>query len=267
MAADILAVWIDGRLVEADARAGPSDRRAPRGCYTTARVAAGRVRWVERHVRRLRDDARRLGLGRVEEDACRSALAELAAAAFPRGEGIVRLDVTADGRSALRLEGRARALGADPEVWEALVAAPVHSGPSPCAGAKLVGEPAIEQARDAAREVHADEALLLDAAGRLVEGARSSVIVATSDGALVTPPLSRGGVAGLARGIALAALSDLVERDVAGRDLSSARELIAVNAVRGARAIVRLDGEPVAEGRPGPWSRRIADLLAASDGR
>ncbi len=45
------------------------------------------------------------------------------------------------------------------------------------------------------------------------------------------------------------------------RTLRAAQEIIAVNAVRGARPVVELDGAPVADGRPGPWSERFAEAL------
>ena len=40
-----------------------------------------------------------------------------------------------------------------------------------------------------------------------------------------------------------------------------AEELIAINAVRGARSCVQLDRKNVGNGRPGLWSRRISRLL------
>ena len=46
------------------------------------------------------------------------------------------------------------------------------------------------------------------------------------------------------------------------RDLNRVSELIAVNAVRGAKPITALDDNPVGNGAPGPWSERLADVLA-----
>ena len=54
----------------------------------------------------------------------------------------------------------------------------------------------------------------------------------------------------------------MAEVDITRVDLSRARELIGVNAVRGACAITALDGQPVGDGQPGDWSRRLAEALA-----
>ena len=42
---------------------------------------------------------------------------------------------------------------------------------------------------------------------------------------------------------------------------ASAQELMSVNSVRGVVPIVELDGRPVADGQPGPWSRRLRNLF------
>ncbi len=106
----------------------------------------------------------------------------------------------------------------------------------------------------------ADEALLLDAAGFLVEGARSNVFVARPDGALVTPPLCRGAVAGVAREIVLERIPEAIEDDVGRELLMQAREVILVNAVRGAVRAESIDGRALAGGAA-PWTRRLRELL------
>jgi branched-subunit amino acid aminotransferase/4-amino-4-deoxychorismate lyase len=55
---------------------------------------------------------------------------------------------------------------------------------------------------------------------------------------------------------------EVAERDVAAHALADAREIVATNAVRGARPITRLDGRRVGDGRAGPWSARLAAALA-----
>ena len=102
--------------------------------------------------------------------------------------------------------------------------------------------------------------ITLDAAGRLVEGARTNVIVATGGGDLRTPPLARGCVAGIARAIALERIPALREGDIAEDDLWTASEIVAVNAVRGARPIATLDRRPVG-GSGHPFHAQIARAL------
>ncbi len=243
-------------------RADDSAALEGRGCYTTARVAGGRVRFAERHARRLQRDAARLGVGRVEEaEVCR-ALAELGRAAFGAGEGIVRLQASCDRDGRVHLVGIPQGLGTDERCWEAIRAPFAHAGPTPYGGCKVSGNVIAALGRQAARAAGVQESLLFDGDERLVEGARSNLCVHTADGVLATPPLSRGAVAGIAREIAVERVAELVEDDVRACELASARELIAVNAVRGARSIVRLDGVTVGDGRPGPWAKRLDAALA-----
>jgi branched-subunit amino acid aminotransferase/4-amino-4-deoxychorismate lyase len=110
-----------------------------------------------------------------------------------------------------------------------------------------------------------DEAALFDGEGFLIEGARSNFVLALGDGSLATPSLVRGGVAGVAREILLERLPEIAETELHQRALGEARELIAVNAVRGSRPVVELDGQPVGDGRPGPAARQLSEILASAE--
>lgn len=255
--------WVDGRLRPLGATALRADDVAfadELGCFTTTRVAAGRPIRAEMHVERLCRDAARLGLGPLDAASCRQALEELAVAAFGCGDGIVRLQATRDGDGELHLAALPRSLPLPKSEWTAIVAPHRHPGDAqPCAGAKTTGRLYCALAQQAAREAGADEAILLDAAGRVVEGATTNLFAVGPDGALVTPPLSRGAVAGIARAIVSERIPEVRERDVRAGDALC--ELIAVNAVRGAVPIVRLDGRPLGDGRPGPFSKQLAQVL------
>jgi branched-chain amino acid aminotransferase len=220
---------------------------------------AGRVRCLDRHVRRLRRDAGALGLAEPDPSLCERALRELAREAFGAGDGIVRLEW----RGA-RLVGRPRPLGDERDTWRAVLSRAVHPGPGATAGVKRIDLPHVARARAEARAAGADEAILLDAEGRVVEGARTNLVIALAGGTAVTPPLARGGVAGLAREIVLEGAPEIREVDLSRDDLFAARELVATNGVRGARPVVAIDGRPVGDGRPGPLARRLAALLEAA---
>ncbi len=233
-----------------------------RGCYTTARVACGRPRFAERHVQRLVRAARALRLGDLDEERVRRALSELAEAAFGKGEGIVRIQASRDGDGHLHLIGIPRPLGPEPPTWSAILVPTPHDGAGLAAGLKVSSRLTLALAAEASDDAGVDEALLLDAAGRLVEGARSNILIAGDDGQLATPPLALGAVSGVARGVVLERVSELVERDVSRQELLAAHEIVAVNAVRGACPITTLDGRPVGDGRPGAWAERLAAALA-----
>jgi branched-subunit amino acid aminotransferase/4-amino-4-deoxychorismate lyase len=224
-------------------------------------VEAGRVRFAERHVARLVDAARALRLGDLEASQVRRALAELAEAAFGAGTGVVRLQVSRDGDGRLHLVGVPRPLGREPLTWSAIVVRTPGTGAALHGGLKVTSRLALALAGDAARRAGADEALIVDASGHLVEGSRSNLLVVTEGGEPRLPPLARGGVDGIARRVALERVEGLRQGDVDERELARAREIVALNAVRGARPVTRVDGNGVGDGRAGPWARRLAEAL------
>ncbi len=230
-----------------------------RGCYSTARIARGRPMFEERHIRRLQRGARALRLGRLDARQVSHALHDLAAL-FPEGEGIVRVQVSRGSDGAARVVGIPRELSDDAPLWSAITAPIAHEGPLLVGGHKLTNRLVQALAVDAAREAGADEALLFDRHGFLVEGSRSNVVVVTGDGELVTPPLSRGAVAGIAREVLVDRVPELRERDLRHRDLAAARAVMCTNAVRGARPVTLLDGE-VLPGADHPWSKRLHEVL------
>jgi branched-subunit amino acid aminotransferase/4-amino-4-deoxychorismate lyase len=260
-------LWVDGRLEDASIpvlRADDSAWLEGRGAYTSARVDAGRARFAARHAARLARAARALAIGELDPAQVLRALEELGRAAFGAGSGVVRVQASRDARGILHLVGVPRALGPDRVAWSALlVRLTGPAGPTAAAGAKVSNRLPFALAADAARDAGSDEALLVDAAGRLIEGARTNTIVVDAAGRPSTPPLELGAVAGVAREVLLERVPELVERIVLEPELYRAREIVAVNAVRGARAVVRLDGAPVGDGRPGPWARRLDEALAA----
>jgi D-alanine transaminase len=207
---------------------------------------------------RLVRDAEALGLGALDPADVRERLLAAGRAAFGDGAGVVRLEARPGGE----LVASTRPLGPEPASWRAIRASVEHPGPGPAPGAKRAAVPALAAARDEAAAAGADEALLFDAAGFLVEGARSNLALALADGRFVMPPLARGAVRGVALEAALAAGVALVEADVARDALGAVRELVATNAVRGARPILVLDGRPVGDGRPGPLAAALAAALA-----
>jgi branched-subunit amino acid aminotransferase/4-amino-4-deoxychorismate lyase len=73
-----------------------------------------------------------------------------------------------------------------------------------------------------------------------------------------------GAVAGIALQIALERCSEISHREIRRSELRSAREIVALNSVRGARPIVRLDGLAVGDGKAGPWSQRFAETIASA---
>lgn len=254
-------VWIDGRVRRRDEAGVPVDDSAyaeGRGCYSTARVRGGTPDFEDHHVRRLRRGAEALRLGDFDEAAVRRALRDLAREAFPDGDGIVRVQLSR-GEPSVRVVGIPRALGEEAAAWHLVCAQQPHEGPLLVGGHKLTNRLAIALALDEARDAGADEVLLFDRHGWLVEGARSNVVAIGTDDEPVTPPLSRGAVSGIARRVLFERVPELREQDLRRDDLFTARAVFCTNAVRGARPVASLDGVPL----PRETSRWHALLNAA----
>ncbi|MCP5039490.1 MAG: hypothetical protein GY944_00585 [bacterium] len=255
--------WLDGRFVEDDdpALTALPDPAVHAICCTSARVEAGSVRHEARHLDRLVRDARTLGCGEIDPLRVAHALREIAQAAFGDTPGIVRLAVY-PGEGAPHLLGNWRPLGADKPTWTALTCPSHHPGPGDHLGAKLVYFSSYERARRHSTTFGADESLLVDEQGRVVEGGRSNLLVVCADDRLVTPDPDLGAVRGVGLAILLDEVDELESAELSAADLHAAHELIAINAVRGARPITRLDGRPVGDASVGPWARRLDALLA-----
>jgi branched-subunit amino acid aminotransferase/4-amino-4-deoxychorismate lyase len=255
--------WIDGRVRRRAEVGVPVDDSAyadGRGCYTAVRISGGSPLYEDRHLARLARGARALRLGTLDSRQFGHALRDLAAAAFPNGEGIVRVQVSRGPGGTARVVGIPRAIGDDPPTWTAITAPVPHEGLLVAGGHKLTNRLVHALACDAAHAAGADEALLYDRDGCLVEGARSNVVVVDAQDRLVTPPLARGAVAGVAREVLVDRVPELKERDVHRRDLSAARAVLCTNAGRGVRPLTRLDGEAL-PGADHPWVARLADAL------
>lgn len=261
--------WLDGRLVE---RAAPSVRATDsafasgRGCYTTARFRAGRVRFLARHAARLARDAARLGIGALRPERVAEGLTAAGRAAFgERGDGVVRIQASRDGAGALHLTAVPRGLGPEPASWSAGLCSLVHEGPMPWSGAKVTNHLLFALAGDEARERSLDEVFLLDRDGYAIEGSRASLVIVDAGGGAATPDPARGGVAGLGLEVLRERAPEIRSRHLSRRDLLRAREIVAVNAVRGPRPVVRLDGRPVGDGTPGPSAAHWMRIFDAAD--
>jgi len=266
-----MTLWLDG------ARQAPGatlDRGLEfgDGLFETMAVRDGRVRLLDRHIGRLQAGAARLGFPAPAEATLR---AEIAGAAAEPGCGALKLILTrGTGGHGYR---------ADPELaprrW--LAALPPRARPAnwPEAGvvARLCATRLAEQpllaglkhlnrleqvlARREWSDPEVAEGLMLDVHGRLVCGTMSNVFLVVN-GTVVTPQLSRCGVAGVVRAALLAALraaGDRVEeRDVDVAEIAAASEVFLTNALIGAWPVRRLETWQHA---PGPVVRRIRALI------
>lgn len=243
------------------------------------------------HLARLRRSADRIGLPlpwsperlaaelrRTVEASSGGDAPDPDAAPWNRGERSIRLVVT---RGAAE---EARAWGVAPGPRVILAATPL-SGPPEAAyregvacilvharvarsdpGAKTGGHLAEALAARDAAAAAAHEALLLDAAGQVTEGASSNLFLVTG-GVLATPPLAAGILPGVTRGLVLGLAREAglapEERSLGPGDLRAADELFLTSTSREILPVSRLDGAPVGPGRPGPVTARLHALFRA----
>jgi branched-chain amino acid aminotransferase len=273
-------VWIDGAPVDAEqARVPVFDRGFLYGdsVYEVLRTCEGRPFKLREHLERLERSAAGLEMAlpaRGEID--RAVEDTLAAAAesdayirviVTRGAGELGLDPAMADRPRLIVMVRPIKLP-PPESYADGVAvalvgksrsAPGAVDPSVKSGNYLPSVLAVASAH----RLGAYEAILADGVGRITEGSSSNFFIARGR-RVVTPGLS----VGLLEGITRRTVIDLLRADGTAVDevplwpvdLRSADEAFLTSSVRGVLPIVRVDGQPIAGGRPGPITRRVLEL-------
>ena len=134
---------------------------------------------------------------------------------------------------------------------------------TPAATAKVGNYLVAVLALREARRAGAAEALIVDSAGFVVEGASSNVFVVRA-GRVITPPEDAGILPGITRRLLLdVARAEGVPVDLEPLPLAAlagADEIFISSTTREVLPVVELDGAPVGSGSPGPVARR---LLAA----
>jgi D-alanine transaminase len=119
-------------------------------------------------------------------------------------------------------------------------------------------------AKQAARERGAGEAWFVDELGLVTEGASSNAWIVDKDGVLRTRDLN----ANILRGITRRSLLDIIsgqgvafaEQPFTPDEARSAREAFITGAGSLVTPVVRIDGQAIGDGRPGPVTRRLRSL-------
>jgi branched-subunit amino acid aminotransferase/4-amino-4-deoxychorismate lyase len=119
-------------------------------------------------------------------------------------------------------------------------------------------------AKKEAGQSGAEEAILLNTAGRVAEAASSNIFI--YDGVRwITPTLEEGVLPGVVRQVLLTVMRKnqilFEERPVEVSDLKNAREALLTNAIRELVPLTLLDGQPINRGAVGEQTRRLMDLF------
>lgn len=120
-------------------------------------------------------------------------------------------------------------------------------------------------AKQKAKDAGAFEAWFVDRGGFVTEGASSNAWIVTGSGTLITRPAEHGILRGITRGVVidLAAREGLAveERQFTVAEALEAREAFLTAATALVMPIVRIDGKPVADGRPGALATKLRSLF------
>lgn len=259
-----LAVVLDGKLIPFDQPAFmPTERGLlyGDGLFETFAASNGRPVDAVRHFARLRRSCDELGF--PEPPAWDGALALCLDAAGPDARAL-RVTWTRGPASARSYLPTSE--DGPPRMLVAAYGAPLDRS----AGVRAVlvrglaaGELARHKTTSAlyrvvaltrARTQGAEEALLLDHDDALLEASVANVFVSLG-GRLVTPPLARPILPGLTREDLMQAF-DVEERDLSPADLARAEEIFLTSSLSRAVPVLAIDGRPVGDGRPGPFTER-----------
>lgn len=249
-----MKAWVNGRLLDAaDAAAVPViDRGYALGCgiFETLEVVNGRPFALVRHLQRLTDGAKRVGLRAADTELVRQAIEELTAAER-LAHGRLRITWTGTTLAVTLTEFTAY----PPTV--ALVTCPwPRNEHSPLVGVKATGQAENVLALEDAAARGAGEALLLNIAGNVSEGSVSNVFFVLDD-ELCTPTLQSGCLPGITRALVLEWYGAR-EVDVPAHELERASEIFVTSSLRGVQPVHALDGRRLPA--PGPVTGEVAQL-------
>jgi branched-chain amino acid aminotransferase len=290
-------VNLDGRIVPpAEAVISVLDRGFLFGdsVYEVVRTYRRRPFELPAHLARLRASAARIGLELPWDDARTAGELARGIAAFDGVAGPVADDAAAApwnrGELSARIvmtrgagdPGLDPALAADPRALviltpvggptldeyrrgvQAVLVAVDPAAPATDPNAKTGGRLRSVLAMRAARAQGAHEAIWVDAAGLVTEGASSNVFCVRG-GRVETPPLAIGLLAGVTRAkvLAIARRAGVIVAEVPLRppDLESADEIFLTSTARELLPVTRLGDRPVGTGAPGPVHARLHALF------
>jgi len=116
-------------------------------------------------------------------------------------------------------------------------------------------------AKQAAREAGAREAWFVDARGFITEGSSSNAWIVTADDEVMTRPVDNSILNGISRAVVLDAIAArglrLTERPFTAAEAKAAREAFVTAASQIVQPVVRIDGKPVGDGRPGAFAMAL----------
>lgn len=265
-------IWVDGKIVpDNELKVSVLDRTFEHGLglFETLRTWNGRATLLERHLARMENSARELGLpilrARLPDH---EAVADLLQADRSSGDVILRITMsggTTDSGEAMAWM-RAAPLPADPRREGAVVDVGTWRvvRDDPLARHKTLNYWSRRQVYESARRLGFDEVLSTSLGGNIWEGSRTNLFV-VGGSTLVTPSLEGPIVPGVMRGLVLEltqALPLTIEptKEFTRETLQASQEVFLTNSARGVVPVSSVGD--LRWPAPGPWTQRLAILVA-----
>jgi branched-chain amino acid aminotransferase len=273
-----VTLWVNGAIVDDEALVIRGDDHGlvvGDGIFETCEVRDGHAFALNRHLRRLRESAAGLSLT-YDEDLVRDGVATVLGTGIQRA----RLRITVTGGPSPYGSDRGEApptvmigtgsLKEWPDTDDVAVVPWTRNEWAATAGLKTTSYADNVVALRWVHERGAAEAMFTNTRGEVCEGTGSNVFY-EHDGALVTPPLSSGCLAGITRELLLEWLRSEgigVREDAQPLErLRAAREAFLTSSTRRVQAIGAIDSSPYADA-PGPLTlqaKEIFEKYAAQD--
>lgn len=281
--------YVNGRYVpHADAAVHVEDRgyQFGDGVYEVCEVHEGRLVDVTRHLARLARSLSELAIRSPMSDmALRQIMREVVRRNRVR-DGMIYIQVTrgvakrdhvfpaADVPPAVVMTARASdPVKAERSAAEGVAVITVPENRWDRVDIKTVGLLPNVLAKQKAKEEGAREAWFVTPDGMVTEGGSTNAWIVTRDGKLVTRPATRGILRGITREVVCEVAArdgiTLEERSFSVAEAKAAREAFITAATTLVMPVVRLDGETIGDGRPGPVTlalrrhfHELAELVA-----
>jgi len=269
-------VYVDGQVfAEAEAAIPAGDRGFLYGdaLFETLRTYSGVPFLLDRHLDRLFGSCEELGIAPRESPAeLAEIVSDLAGQVGPEaclriavsrgsGYGPWPTDLPETGRTVIA----ARRLAAQPDGLydrglRLVTSRLLRFEGSPLAGHKTANYLEAVLARGEAAERGADEAVMLNTAGRIAELSAANVF-AVIYGRLITPDLEEGPLPGITRGLVLELAKGAGIKSHTGQlapeALADADEAFATSSLLEVCPIAELDGNKIGEALPGPVTQKL----------
>lgn len=258
-----MLTWCNGSLVSENECLIPVSGETFRfgyGLFETILVWSGNPILLTRHLNRMYQGAITLGVkAKIPLDELQDELIRLVTAS-KIVSGILRIYCLADGTLIAKVSADFPYQETMRETGLTALIAPIQrNDTSPVTAVKSLNQLDNILAKRNAQSLGYDEALFLNTRGNLAEGAVSNIFL-VKQGKVISPDLASGILPGITREVVLEICTDLpIEvRPVPERELWQADECFLTNSLMGVMPLVKVGGNLIGPGVPGPITLELA---------